>query len=92
VKRLVAVVALVLGGLATPAAADDGDDNRGGRNRNGDSDCRDARAACEDNDGFNFEDSPVEDSFSPVICLPGSTCHVDRGESENEMDGAEASS
>lgn len=78
---LVAVFSVV---AIAPAAADHGgrydegcdggycagEDNRG--------DCRGSEAPCEDNDfSPSFDKSPVEDSFDPVICLPGSTCHFD---------------
>lgn len=64
-RRLVVMVA-ALGILATPAAADDGDDNRGGRNKNG--------RSCEGSQDCStlspsFEDSPV------ILCLPQSTCN-----------------
>ena len=33
-----------------------------------------------------FDDSPVHDAFNfaPVVCLPGSTCNVDRGGDQRE--------
>jgi hypothetical protein len=39
-------------------------------------DCYEAKQPCEDNDlSPSFQDSPVENSFNPVVCLPGSTCN-----------------
>lgn len=69
-------------GWAGPVATMGGDeeDNRSSKNRNGDSDCRDARAACSDDDfSPSFDKSPVEDSFifEPHVCLPFSECHWD---------------
>lgn len=53
-------------GVELVAGGDRGDDNRGGRNKNG----RDCEGS-EDCSSFSpsFEDSPV------ILCLPGSTCH-----------------
>ena len=56
-----------------------GEDERG--------DCRDSGSNCQDNDfSPSFEDSPVRDAFNfaPVICLPGSTCNVERGGGSQE--------
>lgn len=52
-------------------------------------DCRevDEDGYCEDNDfSPSFQDSPVDRSFNPVICLPMSTCefHGEQGQEEEE--------
>lgn len=68
-----AVAALCLFGVTGTAVAD----HEGG-------DCNDTEN-CQDNDfSPSFKDSPVRDAFnfSPVICLPGSTCNVDGGKDE----------
>lgn len=79
-----AVLALTLGVGAGPALADHDYESRdryghgsdyGGNEREeryGDNSCK---YVCPD-----FKDSPVQDAFNfgPVICLPGSTCNVDK--------------
>lgn len=80
------VLAAVLSLGAAPAYAGHGyyDDGRceggycAGEDERGD--CRDSGSNCSDNDfSPEFRDSPVRDAFnfSPVVCLPGSTCNFD---------------
>jgi hypothetical protein len=83
-KALILSLALVLG---VPTAADTtrrdeapgcksgGNDEGGSCNANGD--CQNTEA-CEDNDlSPSFQDSPVNQSFNPVVCLPMATCNID---------------
>lgn len=96
--RRLLVAALAAGITLAPGAAwadhdgggyyegGDRDQNRGG------GECRGAEGTCEDNDfSPSFDKSPVDDSFifAPVICLPGSTCHVDgsRGQGDGGNGG-----
>lgn len=68
--------------LPSPAVASESENARGcdseregSCNENGGKDCQWANGHCEDNDfSPNFDDSPVEDSFNPVVCLPFSSC------------------
>lgn len=56
-------------------------DREGSCNRSGD--CNNSDAPCEDNDfSPTFDKSPVQDSFNPVICLPGATCNFDGGKGD----------
>lgn len=89
-KRLLGLVlvgAMALGGIS-PAYADhggyrDGDCEYGGcgerEEEYGDNSCK---YVCPD-----FKDSPVHDAFNfaPVICLPGSTCTIERQPEENRQ-------
>jgi hypothetical protein len=71
--------ALVLLFPIGPAYADNEPCSEEGACQNRSGDCRETEkgAHCEDNDlSPSFQDSPVDHSFNPVICLPGSTCNV----------------
>lgn len=75
---LMAAAALML--TADPVWAD----NEDGRNRK-DGDCRevDEGASCEDNDlSPSFQDSPVDRSFNPVICVLPDSCRFENPPSE----------
>lgn len=56
------------GGCDSDGGYCSGEDNRG--------DCRNTDQPCSDDDfSPRFDDSPVDHSFNPAVCLPGSTCH-----------------
>lgn len=85
---LLLTAALVVG-AAPPAIADHdygGYYEEGDRDRNrGGGECRDAEGNCSDDDfSPRFDDSPVDRSFNPTICLPFSRCEPRQGEAEPE--------
>lgn len=62
--------------LVTSYDYDDGDGDE--KSGNGSGECAGATAPCSDDDASpSFTDSPVEDSFNPVFCLPFSRCEFD---------------
>jgi hypothetical protein len=99
---VIAVAVIVLGFVACDALFDDEDEKddlgwvpvtvldndyeRDGDEKAGSSDCRDARAACEDNDfSPEFDRSPVEDSFNPQICVMPGSCTTPPPEGETDV-------
>lgn len=66
--------------VAAPAYADNEPCSEEGACQNRSGDCRETQEGsyCSDDDlSPSFEDSPVRDSFNPVVCLPMSTCSFD---------------
>ena len=95
-RTLLAALFLALGIGLTPApvyADHDWDGGgRGGYYEEGDRDrnrgggeCTDADGTCSDDDfSPRFDDSPVDRSFNPTICLPFSRCEPPRDEAPQD--------
>jgi hypothetical protein len=90
-KALILSLALVLAVPTTAATApsdeahgcESGPNDEGG-SCNASGDCQNTEA-CEDNDlSPSFQDSPVNQSFNPVVCLPMATCNFDGGQREQQ--------